>query len=113
MLDSWCEVHHHKEGDNEELKCREVRDNIKSQFDKMKADDAKRDYEEAQVTVRNYVKNLESQNVDTPEPGTSDDRPWTTKSKRKAESPAIQPTEKYKRVGGRGGGRGGFGRASS
>ena len=113
VLESWCEVHHHREGDNEELKCREVRDSMKSQFDKMKADDAKRDYEEAQVTVRNYVKNLELQNVDTPEPGTSDDRPWTTKSKRKAESPAIQPTEKYKRVGGRGGGRGGFGRASS
>ncbi|KAF2623863.1 hypothetical protein BU25DRAFT_424542 [Macroventuria anomochaeta] len=109
VLEQWCEVHHHEEGDAEEALCKEVFDGMKVQLDKIRSEEAEREYNEAKRLVDDYVKSLQSQSL-------SVDATQSTplgKSKRKAESPVVQSHRKYKRGGGRGGGRGGFSRASS
>lgn len=38
---------------------------MKPQLDKIRSEDAKREYEKVQVIVKNYVKSLQPQNVET------------------------------------------------
>ena len=105
VLDPWCEVHHHKEGDAEEALCKEVCGNMKVHLDDIRSEEAEREYDDAKKLVDNYVKSLQSRSLGI---DAIKSMPFG-KSKRKAESPVLQSHKKYKR----GGGRGGFSRASS
>lgn len=109
VLDRWCEVHQHKEGDEEEALCKEMYDAMKVKLDVLRSEEAERHYQEAKDVVDEYVQSLRSQslNVDTLQSTVP------SMVKRKAESPVTQPHQKYRRGGARGSGRGRTSKASS
>lgn len=109
VLAQWCEVHHHNEDDAEYRTCQEVYSHMEDYLDKIRSEEAEHEYDEAKRIVDDYVKSLRSQSLSV---DTSQSTPIGM-NKRRAESPVVQSHKKYKRGGERGGGRGGFGRASS
>lgn len=101
VLDHWCEVHHHREGDEEAALCKQMYDSMKVQVDKIRSDEAKLEYEQAKNLVDDYVEGMKSASLS---PEATQSVPLA-KSKRKAEILTVQPHKKYKKGGGRGGPR--------
>ncbi|KAJ4336385.1 hypothetical protein N0V87_005401 [Didymella glomerata] len=100
VLAQWCAVHRHEEGDHEYGACRKSYAFLEDQFDKIRKEEAKHEFDEANRIVEDHTKNLRLQ-LTTVDTGQS------APLKRKAESLTVSSQKKYKRGGGRGRGRGG------
>lgn len=100
VIDRWCKVHHHTEGDAEATLCAEVYDNLKSNLEEIRTKEAKDEYAEAKKVVEDYEEGLQVHSLSKQEMSRK-------ANKRKAESLEMQPKKEPKR----GNRRSGLGRA--
>ena len=104
VLDAWCEVHHHNEGDEKEALCQEMYESTNIDIDELRREEAIKRYEEAKDICDKYVEDFgKMKGVDTLHSAS------LARGKRKSDSPAARLHKKCKRSSG----RGGFGRGST
>lgn len=94
VLDQWCEVHRHEEGDSEAGMCEEAYSKMKAGFEEIRKEEAEDEYNAARSRVRAYEESVRSRGVKKGES-------TTLKGKRKAGTPVVEPRKKLKRGDGK------------